>query len=187
MQRAKEIIIIGGSAGSYVPILDILDAVPPTISQALCFIIHRNPKYESQIESSLSARLKRKVISTMDKTPIEPNHIYFAPPGYHMLIEPDLSFSLDTSEPVNYSRPSIDVLFESAAEIYRKNCTVVLLSGANNDGSNGIKKVLKFGGKALVQCPQEAHINTMPGHALRINPAAIALSNEEIISYFRQL
>lgn len=185
MRRAQEIIVIGGSAGSYDPILAILDALPTHIPQALCFIIHRNPRYETQIENSLTARLQRNVISTIDKTPIEPNHIYFAPPGYHLLIEPDYTFALDISDAVNYSRPSIDVLFESAAEIYRENCTAILLSGANTDGGKGLKKILRFGGKAIVQSPDEAYIDTMPRYALRINPQAIELSTDDIISYFR--
>lgn len=185
--RANEIILIGGSAGSYDPILAILDNIPSYISQAMVFVIHRNPKYETQIESSLSERLQRKVISAMDKTPIEPNHIYFAPPGYHLLVEPDYSFALDISETVNYSRPSIDVLFESAAEIYRSRCTAILLSGANTDGGQGVRKVLEFGGKSIVQSPHEAHIDTMPSYALRINPKANELSTADIISYFRSL
>lgn len=187
MARAKEIILIGGSAGSYDPILAVLDAVPLHISQALCFVIHRNPRYETQIETSLTERLQRNVISAIDKTPIEPNHIYFAAPGYHLLVEPDYSFALDTSEAVNYSRPSIDVLFETAAEIYRSRCTAVLLSGANSDGGKGISKVLEFGGKAIVQSPKDALIDTMPKYALRINPKATELSTADIISYFRGL
>lgn len=187
MERAEEIIVVGGSAGSYGPILDILEILPAMVSQALCFVIHRNPNYETRIESSLSQRLNKSIISVMDKTDIKKNHIYFAPPGYHLLVEPDHTFSLDTSDPVNYSRPSIDVLFETAAEIYQKNCTAILLSGANTDGTRGITKVIEYGGKAFIQNPKEAKISTMPECAIRLNPKAIVRSTSEILAYFVNL
>lgn len=187
MEKADKIILIGGSAGSYDPILDILEKLPPTVPQALCFVIHRNPNYETRIETSLSRRLNRSVISVMDKIEIKKNHIYFAPPGYHLLIEPDYTFSLDSSEPVNYSRPSIDVLFESAAEIYRQNCTAVLLSGANTDGTKGIAKVIENGGNTVIQHPSDAKIDTMPLYAIHHNPMATVLSTFDIVSFFSNL
>ncbi|HMR19189.1 MAG TPA: chemotaxis protein CheB [Sphingobacterium sp.] len=187
MEQAKQIIAIGGSAGSYDLILAIMETLPLSFSQAICCVIHRNPNYETQIETSLSEKLNRNIISVIDKTTIKKNNIYFAPPGYHLLVEPDYTFSLDTSEPVNYSRPSIDVLFETAAEIYRNNCMAILLSGANTDGSKGITKILENGGKAWIQNPDEAAINTMPLHGMRRNPTASIRSTSDIISYFSEL
>jgi two-component system chemotaxis response regulator CheB len=179
--------LVGGSAGSYDPIINILEALPASVSMALCFVIHRNPNYETRIETSLSQRLNRKIVSVIDKTEIHKNCVYFAPPGYHLLVEPDYTYALDTSEPVNYSRPSIDVLFETAAEVYGRKCTAVLLSGANTDGARGITKVLENGGKAIIQNPNEATISTMPEYALQINPTAIVRTTSDIVSYFGQL
>lgn len=187
MERANEIIIIGGSAGSYDTILDILEILPVTIPQAVCVVIHRNPQYETRIETSLSQRLNRKIVSVMDKTEIQKNNIYFAPPGYHMLVEPDYTFSLDSSEPINYSRPAIDVLFDTAAEIYREKCTAFLLSGANTDGSKGLRQILENKGKAFIQNPDDATINTMPLQAIKLNPTATILSTTDIVSYFSNL
>ncbi len=184
---AEKIILIGGSAGSYNLILDMLHAVPREISQAICVVIHRNPNYDTQIENSLTKSLGRNVIAIVDKTEICKNNIYFAPPGYHVLIEPDLIFSLDSSEPVNYSRPSIDVLFETAAEIYGANCTAFLLSGANSDGGNGLKTIYAQGGKTFVQCPKEASMDTMPKYALQVNPDTNILSKADIIDFFRNI
>jgi len=187
MSIAQEIILIGGSAGSYNLILDILDALPPKISAAICIVIHRNPRYDTQIEHSLAQRLQRNVISVVDKTEIQKNGIYFAPPGYHLLIEPDYTFSLDTSDPVNYSRPSIDVLFDTAAEIYTTNCTAFLLSGANHDGGEGLRTIHENGGNVFIQHPEEALIDTMPRYALDVNPTAIVLIQPDIINFFRNL
>ncbi len=187
MNTAQEIILVGGSAGSYNLILDILNVLPRNISAAVCIVIHRNPRYETQIEQSLTKRLQRDVTSVVDKIEILKNGIYFAPPGYHLLIEPDYTFSLDTAEPVNYSRPSIDVLFETAAEIYTKNCTAFLLSGANHDGGKGLRSVYEKGGHIFVQNPEEAFIATMPKYALQLNPTAIVLSKSDIINFFRNL
>ncbi|SRR5690606_19148345 len=184
---AQKIILIGGSAGSYNLIWDILHVLPREISSAICVVIHRNPNFDTQIEASLSRRLERNVISVVDKTEIRNNNIYFAPPGYHLLIEPDLTFSLDSSEPVNYSRPSIDVLFETTAEIYGKNCMAFLLSGANTDGGKGLMSIDANGGKIFVQDPEEAAIDTMPKYALEINPNAKILSKAAIIDFFRNL
>lgn len=181
---AENIILIGGSAGSYMLINEILEQLPSKLDYALCIVIHRNPKFNTKIESSLSKKLDRTILSIHDKTSIHSNSIYFAPPGYHTLIEPNKTFSLDCSEHINYSRPSIDVLFETAAQVYGKNCKAFLLSGANNDGANGIKTIEEFGGKAFIQHPEDALIDTMPASGLQESKNATVFKNQEIISYF---
>ncbi len=185
--KAENIIVIGGSAGAYELIVEILDHLPSYFKDAIVIVLHRNSRYETKIETSLSKRLKRNVISIRDKLPVLENHIYFAPPGYHTLVEPDQLFSLDISDPVQFSRPSIDVFFESVASVYGNRCTAFLLSGANNDGAVGIKYLINHGATCYVQKPEEAIINTMPLAAIKASDKVIVIPNHQIIAYFSQL
>lgn len=187
ISKADEIILIGGSAGSYNLIVEIIESLPAQFSAAIIIVIHRNPKFTTKIEHTLATRLHRPIGQAEDKAPVLKNSVYFAVPGYHLLIEPDRTFSLDNSELIQFSRPSIDVLFESAAEIYEKKCTAFLLSGANKDGTDGIDFVQKIGGHAIAQSPEEALISTMPEHALRTNSQIDSYSDQQIISFFRTL
>ncbi|OYD43849.1 hypothetical protein CHU00_03330 [Sphingobacterium cellulitidis] len=184
---AKHIIVIGGSAGAYELIVEILDHLPAQFKDAIVIVLHRNSKYETKIENSLSKRLNRNVISVRDKLPILENHIYFAPPGYHTLVEPDYLFSLDISDPVQFSRPSIDVFFESVAAVFGKNATAFLLSGANNDGSTGLKSLVNHGADCYVQNPKEAIIDTMPLAGVEVSKKVKVISNQHIVEYFSQL
>ncbi|MGE8377765.1 MAG: chemotaxis protein CheB, partial [Sphingobacterium sp.] len=109
------------------------------------------------------------------------------PAGYHLLIEPDYSFSLDISEPVQYSRPSIDVTFESAAEVYKENCTAILFSGANQDGAEGLLMIKKYGGSTFVQDPLDAEVPIMPKAAIELNAQDKILTIAEIKDYIMQL
>lgn len=187
MDKAQHIILIGGSAGSYNVIVEIIEALPQTFHAAVIVVVHRNPKFRTKIEETLSLKLKRPVAEARDKEDILENNIYFATPGYHLLIEPNQTFSLDISERVQFSRPSIDVLFESAADAYGQNCTAFLLSGANKDGAQGIKHIRSQGGTTYVQSPTDALISVMPESAIRLTDKVKVYNNEEIISYFRNL
>ncbi|KGE15214.1 chemotaxis protein CheB [Sphingobacterium deserti] len=187
MSKADDIILIGGSAGSYNLIVAIIESLPSYFLYAIVVIIHRNPKFTTRIEDTLAARLHRPIIQAGDKTIVSKNMIYFAVPGYHLLVEPDRTFSLDNSEQIQFSRPSIDVLFETAAETYGKRCTAFLLSGANKDGTDGIRMVKKMGGNTFAQSPDEALMRTMPENAIRANQEINILTDQEIISYFRNL
>ena len=187
MITASRIILIGGSAGAYNLVTQILEVIPPQVSCAICIILHRNKKYVSQIEKSLSQKYKRPIIPIIDKTPILENNIYFAPAGYHLLVEPDFTFSLDSSEHINYSRPSIDVFFETCAQIYKSNCTAFILSGANSDGAHGLEVIHNFGGTTYIQDPNDAHIDTMPSAAVKCLSKKHTLSNSEIITFFSNL
>ena len=115
-----------------------------------------------------------------DKDKIENNTIYIAPANYHTLIESETQFSLDVSESVWYSKPSIDVTFESAADVFKNNCTAILLSGANQDGANGLLKLRQAGSLTIVQDPAEAEMDDMPNAALHINAADYILNTNEI-------
>ena len=187
MPLASNIILIGGSAGSYSLIADLLEQLPSHFDAAICIVLHRNRQYETQIEKSLSRKLKKNILPAIDKLDIRKNHIYFAPAGYHLLIEPNFTFSLDSSEHINYSRPSIDVLFETAAQIYKGNCTAFLLSGANTDGAKGLRIIEDFGGKIIIQDPNFAPIHTMPLAGINETLQPEIWSDAKIISYFQTL
>ena len=120
-----------------------------------------------------------------DKEQASPGTVYFAPADYHLLVEEDGRLSLSNEEPVHYSRPSIDVLFESAADAYGPHLIGVLLTGANHDGAKGLAAVARAGGEAIVQNPAEAFARAMPEAALAVRPDARVLSLQDIASYLR--
>ena len=119
------------------------------------------------------------VADANDKTPIEPGHVYLAPPDYHLLVQPGY-FSLSTDDRVHFARPSIDVLFESAADAYRERVVGVILTGANADGAAGLSRIKRSGGVAVVQDPLTAERNEMPGAALAATAADAILPLGEI-------
>jgi two-component system chemotaxis response regulator CheB len=119
--------------------------------------------------------------------PICPGIIYFAPPNYHLLIEDNETLTLSTTEKVNFSRPSIDVLFESAALVYTKHLIGVILTGANSDGANGLKIIKEFGGTAMVQNPCSSASPAMPRAALKLAKPRFRLKLEEIADQLNQL
>ncbi len=108
------------------------------------------------------------------------NKIYIAPPNYHLLVEADRTFSLSIDEPVNYARPSINVLFETAADVYKTNLVGVILTGANADGSHGLKRIKETGGLSVVQDPSTAEADTMPKAAIAAVDVDYVLPLEEI-------
>ncbi len=185
--KATHIIAIGGSAGAYEMIVDLLDHLPKEFSSSIVIVLHRNSKYETKIEHSLSKRLNRPVISIKDKFPILANKIYFAPPGYHTLVEPNFNFALDISDPVQFSRPSIDVFFESVASVYGENVTAFLLSGANNDGAEGFRKLLQKHGTCIAQSPKDATIETMPQSGINVSNDVKIMTNKQVIDYFSHI
>jgi len=185
--RAKEIILIGGSAGAYKLIVEIMDALPISFACSIVILLHRNERYSTQMEETLSSQLGRRIQQASDKGEILEGNIYFAPPGYHLLIEPNISFSLDVSERIQFSRPSIDVLFETAADVYGANCTAFLLSGANRDGSDGLRIIRNLGGRAIVQSPTDAQISFMPSYAIESIGEVEVYNNNQIINYFKTL
>ena len=108
------------------------------------------------------------VREVQDKQPIEPGTLYFAAPGYHVSVEQDQGFSLSQEERVHFSRPAIDYLFESAADVYQQRLAAILLTGANRDGALGLSQVKQAGGLTIIQDPDEAHVSTMPRAALEL-------------------
>ena len=182
-----EALLIGGSAGS----LDVLLKVLPDLKSALVFpiviVLHRKPGKESLLTDLLNTKTNLKVKEIEEKEQLTPGIIYIAPPSYHLLIEKNKTFSLDASEKINFSRPSIDVSFTSAAEIFGRNLVAILLSGANSDGSDGLQKVHQNGGYTIVQNPDSAVARFMPEYALGHVKINSVLNPEEMASFINQL
>lgn len=175
-----ELVAIGGSAGSLPSIVSIIEALPKKFDFSVIIVIHRLKNVSSDMERILSSEEKNIFIrEPEDKESIKKGVIYLAPQNYHLQIEDDKTFSLDYSEPVNFSRPSIDVTFDCVASVFKDKGTGILLSGANADGAHGLSRIIEKGGIGIVQDPQTADYPAMPlaatgnAKALIKNPAAI--------------
>ena len=162
-----KMVIIGGSAGSLDIITKIISSLPINTKTSFIIIIHRKNSNDSILVNLLSSKTRLKVKEVEDKDVINPGCIYIAPPDYHLLLEDEKNFSLDVSEKVQFSRPSIDVSFESAAEVFQSALIGILLSGANADGANGIKCIASYGGYTIVQDPATAEVPYMPAQAIK--------------------
>jgi two-component system chemotaxis response regulator CheB len=183
-ESAFDIIVIGGSAGSIEVIMYLLKSLPKKFQPPVVLIIHRMKNTSSSLNDMLSKEAGVKnIIEPEDKEPIKRGRIYLAPQNYHLLVEQDHTFSLDYSEPVNFSRPSIDLSFESIAALFGPKTLAILLSGANKDGAAGLKKVIEKGGLALVQSPESAHYPTMPKAAIDLNSKVLIQNPEQILHY----
>jgi two-component system, chemotaxis family, protein-glutamate methylesterase/glutaminase len=182
-----EAVVIGASAGALDALSIVLPALPPGYKHPVIVVVHVPPTKLSALVELFRQRCHVKVREAEDKEPIEGGTIYFAPPDYHLLVEKNKSLALSSDEPVLFSRPSIDVLFESAADAYGAALLGVILTGANHDGANGMKAVTKAGGMTIVQRPKEAFASAMPEAALAAAPTARALSLEEIAVHLQQV
>lgn len=180
-------LIIGGSAGSLDVLLKVLPALKSEIDFPIIIVVHRKQGMDSLLTDLLANRTSLKVKEADEKEQILSGTVYIAPSDYHLLIEKDFTFSLDYSEKVNYSRPAIDVTFQSAAEVYGTGLVCLLLSGSNADGTNGLITVSQFGGVILVQEPSSAQVSYMPDQAIaRVNVKTI-LKIEEMADYINSI
>lgn len=166
MNRQFKMIVIGGSAGSLQVLLRLLPELRASLSATIVIVLHRKPSSDETLIDLLSTRTALPVREVEEKEIIQPGTIYIAPADYHLLIESDHTFSLDVSEKVNYSRPSIDITFESAAEVYGPSLLGILLSGANSDGQEGMQFIKNAGGFCVVQDPDTAEVAYMPMQAI---------------------
>ncbi|MVM31768.1 chemotaxis protein CheB [Spirosoma sp. HMF4905] len=182
-----KIVLIGGSTGSIDVLLKLLPALPPTLSFALIIVLHRKNTSDSTLANLFSLKTNLPLKEVDDKDSIVPGMIYLAPADYHLLIEQDGTFSLDDSEKVNYSRPSIDVTFESTADVYGPSLVGILLSGANADGTNGLSAIKRAGGVTIVQQPETAQVAFMPQQAILSAPIDFVLNIQELISFVKAL
>ncbi|OWK46403.1 Chemotaxis response regulator protein-glutamate methylesterase CheB [Fimbriiglobus ruber] len=175
--------VVGASAGALEALSVLLPALPTDYPLPVLVVVHLPPDKKSVMAELLQQKCRVGVREAEDKEPIRAGIVYFAPPDYHLLVEPDRRLSLSSEEPVLYSRPSIDVLFETAADAYGPGLIGVVLTGANSDGSRGLRAVLSAGGTGLVQWPDLAYASAMPQAALDACPGARVLSLPEIATY----
>ncbi|MFB9107784.1 chemotaxis protein CheB [Flavobacterium gyeonganense] len=178
-----KVVIIGGSAGSLNALMQILPQLSVIKSFAIVIVVHRKSTDEQTFEELIEIKSPVKVKKVEDKVALIPGFIYIAPSNYHLLFEKNHTLSLDTSEKVNYSRPSIDVSFESAAEIYKEQLTGILLSGSNSDGTEGLKAIKNQGGTIIVQNPDSADMPFMPNHAIQNTVPDYVLNVQEILKF----
>lgn len=184
MRSKCKLVIIGGSAGSLQVLIKILPQIKLPIPFAIVIVVHRKNSYDTILEDLIALKTLIPIDYVEDKSEIQSGTIYVAPADYHMLFEDKKIISLDASEKVNYSRPSIDVSFESAAFAFKEELVGILLSGANTDGTLGLQMIQNKGGVTIVQKPETAEIPFMPNFAvLNANPDFI-FTEEEIIAFF---
>lgn len=173
-------LVIGGSAGALSALLRFLPALPGNFPLPVMIVVHLPPEGECLLATLLNNRCQLTVKEAEDKENLAPGTAYIAPPNYHLLVEPDFQLSLSKDEPVLYSRPSIDVLFESAADAYGDALAAIVLTGASSDGARGLRAVCAAGGRAYVQDPATAEAATMPQSALDACPAARAVNLDQL-------
>jgi len=185
--RAIEAVVIGASAGGFEAMLAVLKGLPPTYPMPLVAVLHLPENHDSRLPELFGYRLALKVSEARDKEPLAPGVLYFAPSGYHLLVETDRTFSLSCEDRVSYARPSIDVLFETAADAYGKSLAGILLTGANYDGAAGLAGMKVAGGLTIVQDPATAEVPTMPEAAIRRMAPDLILPLAEIHSLLQRL
>lgn len=182
---APEAIAIGASAGGVEALATLLQALPPHCAAPVFIVLHLPPQGDSLLPSLLGRRCALTVKEAEDKEAVQAGTVYVGVPDYHLLVEPDLTLSLSRDEPVHFSRPSVDLLFESAALAYGSALLGIVLTGANQDGASGLKCVREAGGTAWVQDPEQAAAAAMPAAAIATAGADAILPLEEIARRLR--
>jgi two-component system chemotaxis response regulator CheB len=162
-----EAIVVGASAGGVEALLTLLGSLRAGFGLPIIIVLHLPEERRSQLAEVFARRVALPVTEAIDKQDISPGTVYFATPGYHLSVEQDRSLSLSLEDRLHHSRPSIDFLFESAADVYGPALAAVLLTGANHDGARGLAQVKRQGGLTIVQDPQDALVATMPEAALK--------------------
>ncbi|NVZ22513.1 chemotaxis protein CheB [Pseudomonas costantinii] len=164
-----EAIVVGASAGGVEALLSIFGNLPQGFGLPIIAVLHLPDERRSQLAEVFARRLRVPVKEARDKESVEAGTVYFAGPGYHLSVEHDRSLSLSQEDRVYHSRPAIDYLFASAADAYGKGLLAILLTGANQDGAQGLAHVKQLGGTTVVQDPKEARIAVMPLAALALH------------------
>jgi two-component system, chemotaxis family, protein-glutamate methylesterase/glutaminase len=173
-------VVIGASAGGIQALRVLLESLPKGFSPPVFVVQHISSDHPSTLPELFSKVCVLPVVEAEDKQPIRPGTVVFAPPDYHLMVESRETLALSLDEPVKFSRPSIDVLFESAAAVFAEELLAILLTGASSDGSEGVALVRRAGGKAWVQCPAEAMASTMPESALALAGADAVLRLQDM-------
>jgi len=180
-EAGYRIVAVGASAGGLYALRKLVASLPGDFSMPVAIVQHRSKDSELLCEL-LQECTAMQVFEVNDKEEARPGCVYIAPPDYHMLVD-DGFFSLSTEAPVRFSRPSIDVMFESAADTYGMDAIGVVLTGANADGSRGLRRIVDAGGLGVVQDPTTAEVRVMPQSAMKAVPEACVLAMDEIPAY----
>jgi two-component system chemotaxis response regulator CheB len=169
-------VAIGASAGGVEALSVVLPALPRDMRASVFVVLHIPRERPSLLVELFQPKCRVRVVEAVDKAPVEAGTVYFAPPDYHLLIDQGPALALSADELVNFSRPSIDVLFESAADIYKSRLLGIILTGASHDGAAGLDAVATAGGLTIVQDPATAESRVMADAAVRLRPPDLTLS-----------
>ena len=183
---ASGIVVVGASWGGLQALTTLVKGIPKDFALPIVLIQHRSRDSTSALAELLQDASNLCVCEAEDKAPVVPGHVHIAPPDYHLLFD-DGSFALSTEEPYRYSRPSIDITFESASFSYDGDAIGIVLTGANQDGAEGLKRIVARGGTAIIQDPETAESPTMPRAALAAVPTATVLPIEGIAPFVVRL
>ena len=175
--------MIGGSAGSFQVVTKILSALPQSLSVPVFLSLHRLKHVRSGFLEALSIKSNLPIIEPDDKEQIKAGKVYLAPANYHMYIELGNRIALSTEEPVNHSRPSIDLSFFTAAQAYREKLIGIILSGANSDGAQGLKRVKELNGLTIVQDPEECQVRTMTEASMKLTKVDHVFKTDQIVNF----
>lgn len=181
------LVVLGASAGAVQALLRILPALPMDWPCALLASVHVPPDRDNVLVPLLQSRCVLPIKEAEDKEPIRAGHVYFAPSDYHLLVEQDGALALSSEEAVHYSRPSIDVLFESAADARGQDLTGIILTGANEDGARGLRTIALAGGRAIVERPGGAYASAMPEAAIKSCQGADIMTLDQITDHLLDL
>lgn len=184
--RKFRILLIGASAGGVSAIRWFLSHLSPEFQAPIVIVQHLPPTARLDVGLIYGAGTGRKVIEVEDKMRLERGVAYMACPNYHLLLERDGTIALSQDPPVNHSRPSIDLMFDSGARAYGSLAAGVLLTGANSDGAEGLRAIHRAGGLTLVQDPDDAEATAMPRAALRLFEPDLVAALSGIVAYLNQ-
>ena len=181
-----DLVVVGTSWGGLAALRTLVGGLPDSFQMAVTLVQHRHRDSDHLLRTLLQESSSLRVCDVEDKMPLEHGHIYVAPPDYHTLVEQGY-FSLSTEAPVRFSRPSIDVTFSSAADSYTHRTVGIVLTGANADGADGLRRISDRGGMAIVQDPDTAESQIMPAAARRAVPRARVMSLDALVQFLVSL
>jgi two-component system chemotaxis response regulator CheB len=180
IEQPIDAVVIGASAGGVEALNTIFSSLVEPLPVPVMIVLHMDPNGSLVVDAFERKEGSQKIKEAEEKDALRTGTIYFAPPGYHLLVESDRTLSISVEEPVHFARPSIDVLFDSASDVFRDRLLGILLTGANDDGAAGLKRIHKRGGATVVQDPTTAKHETMPASALKLFKPTFTLDVGEI-------
>ena len=185
--KKYEVVVVGVSAGGLEALSHLIPSLPAEFSLPIIIVQHLHESSDNFLAEYINGKSALQVKEIMDKEPILPGNVYIAPANYHLLVEEERAFSLSTEGRINWSRPSIDILFESSADVYADKVIGIILTGANNDGCMGLKKIKELGGLSIVQDPETAQSDCMPRAAIKAVKPDYVLKLEQIAPFLENL